>query len=85
MACKKGRDVIAFTNLRVLVMDVQCWLGNGCFSFIAFRNTWANSAESACNYNRDSETDWYSCNMWVVSNVQLDFRKGKADILLIQM
>lgn len=85
MAFKAGRDVVAFTNLRVLEMDVQGWSGaKVAYTSIPYGSIRAFSAESAGGWDRDSEIDLYTRNLWDLGKVELDFRKGKADILQIQ-
>jgi hypothetical protein len=86
MAFKTVRDIFAFTNLRVLVMDVQGWSGKKvAYTSLPYRSIRAFSAESAGDWDRDSEIDLYTRNLWDMGKLQLDFRKGKADILQIQM
>ena len=40
--------------------------------------------ESAGGWDRDSEVDVYTRNLWNLGKIGLDFRKGKADIISIQ-
>ena len=85
MAFKAGRDATFFTNLRVLIMDVQGWSGKKVeYTSIPYKSIRAFSAESAGSWDRDSEIKLYTRNLWTLSTVSLDFRKGKADIIMLQ-
>lgn len=79
MAFKTGRDVIVFTNLRVMEMDVQGWSGaKVAYTSLPYDQIRAFSAESAGEWDRDSEIDLYTRNLWDMGKFELDFRKGKA-------
>lgn len=85
MAFKAGRDATFFTNLRVLIMDVQGWSGQKVeYQSIPYKSIRAFSAESAGSWDRDSQIQLYTRNLWSLSKVSLDFRKGKADIIMLQ-
>lgn len=85
MAFKAGRDVTLFTNTRVMIIDVQGWSGKKVeYTSIPYDSIRAFSAESAGSWDRDSEVDIYTRNLWTMKKFGLDFRKGKADIISIQ-
>lgn len=54
------------------------------YTSIPYESIRAFSAESAGAWDRDSEVDLYTRNLWTMGKVRLDFRKGKADIIAIQ-
>lgn len=85
MAFKAGRDITLFTNLRIMILDVQGWSGQKIeYTSIPYSSIRAFKAESAGGWDRDSEIDVYTRNQWSMGKVELDFRKGKADIIAIQ-
>mmetsp|Transcript_22936 Transcript_22936/g.32043 ORF Transcript_22936/g.32043 Transcript_22936/m.32043 type:complete len:505 (+) Transcript_22936:3-1517(+) len=85
MAFKAGRDVTLFTNIRIMILDVQGWSGEKIqYTSIPYASIRAFSAESAGKWDRDSEVDIYTRNCWSLCKYALDFRKGKADIVAIQ-
>ena len=85
MAFKSGRDIHSFTNLRILKMDVQGLTGAKIeYTSIPYSSIRAFSAESAGGWDLDSELDIYTRNLWTMAKVSLDFRKGKADIIVLQ-
>lgn len=85
MAFKAGRDVTLFTNLRVMVLDVQGLMGCKIeYTSIPYRSICAYSVESAGVWDRDSELNLYTRNRWHIAKVEMDFRAGKTDIMQIQ-
>ena len=79
MAFNTGRDVIVFTNIRVIEIDVQGWSGKKvAYTSLPYDKIRAFSAESAGVYDRDSEIDLYTRNLWDLGKYELDFRQGKA-------
>ena len=85
MAFQSGRDIHSFTNLRVLKMDTQGFSGSRIeYTSLPYSSIRAFSAESAGGWDRDSELDLYTRNLWSMDKVSLDFRKGKADIVVLQ-
>jgi hypothetical protein len=85
MAFKGGRDVSIFTNLRVMILDVKGL--SGCkieYTSLPYRSIRAFSVESAGVWDRDSELNLYTRNLWDLAKVEMDFRSGKTDILQIQ-
>ncbi|CAB9500963.1 Pfam:DUF1696 [Seminavis robusta] len=85
LAFKAGRDATFFTNLRVMIMDVQGWSGKKVeYKSIPYKSIRAFSAESAGSWDRDSEIKLYTRNLWSLKKISLDFRKGKADIVMLQ-
>lgn len=85
MAFKAGRDLTLFTSLRIMIIDVQGWTGKKVeYTSVPYQSVRAFSAESAGGWDRDSEIDIYTRNLWNLAKVELDFRKGKADIISIQ-
>jgi len=85
MAFKAGRDVSIFTNLRVMVIDVQGLVGCKIeYKSIPYRSICAYSVESAGMWDRDSELNLYTRNRWHVAKLEMDFRSGKTDIMQIQ-
>jgi hypothetical protein len=85
MAFKAGRDVTVFTNLRMVVIDVQGWSGKKVeYTSIPYMSMRGFSAESAGGWDRDSEIDIYTRNLWTLAKSEQDFRKGKVDILVVQ-
>jgi hypothetical protein len=85
MAFKAGRDVSLFTNLRVMIIDVQGLVGCKVeYTSLPYRSICAYSVESAGVWDRDSELNLYTRNRWHVAKLELDFRSGKTDIMQIQ-
>ena len=85
MAFKAGRDVTVFTNLRMVVIDVQGLSGKKVeYTSIPYVSIRGFSAESAGGWDQDSEIDIYTRNLWTLAKFQQDFRKGKVDILVVQ-
>lgn len=85
MAFKAGRDVTLFTNLRVMIIDVQGLVGCKIeYTSIPYRSICAFSVESAGVWDRDSELNLYTRNRWHVAKIEMDFRSGKTDIMQIQ-
>lgn len=85
MAFKAGRDTTLFTSLRILIMDVQGWSGEKVeYTSIPYASIRAFSAESAGSWDRDAQVKVYTRNTWTMAQVDIDFRKGKADIIAIQ-
>jgi hypothetical protein len=84
MAFQAGRDLTLFTNLRVMVVDVQGMVGKRVsYRSIPLTSIRAFSVESAGSWDRDSELDIYTGNLWTLGKVEMDFRKGQVDILSI--
>lgn len=85
LAFKAGRDATFFTNLRVVAMDVKGLSGKKVeYKSIPYSSIVAFSAESAGSWDQDSEIALHTRNEWTMGETNLDFRKGKADIVLIQ-
>ena len=85
MAFKAGRDVSIFTNLRVMIIDVQGLVGCKVeYTSVPMRSITAYSVESAGIWDRDSELNLYTRNRWHVAKIDMDFRSGKTDIMQIQ-
>jgi len=85
MAFKAGRDTTAFTNLRILSIDVKGITGKRVqFTSIEYSRIISFATESAGDWDRDSELKIYTRNLWNLQKIKLDFRKGKADIVVIQ-
>lgn len=85
MAFKAGRDVSLFTNLRVMIIDVQGLVGCKIeYTSIPYRSIHAYSVESAGIWDRDSELNLYTRNRWDLAKIDMDFRSGKTDIMQIQ-
>ncbi|CAB9514297.1 Pfam:DUF1696 [Seminavis robusta] len=85
LAFKVGRDATLFTNLRVMIMDVQGWSGKKVeYKSIPYKSIRGFSAESAGSWDRDSEIKLYTRNLWDLQKLSLDFRKGKVDIVMLQ-
>lgn len=85
MAFKAGRDVSIFTNLRVMIIDVQGLVGCKIeYTSLPHRNICAYSVETAGIWDRDSELNLYTRNRWHVAKIEMDFRSGKTDIMQIQ-
>ena len=85
MAFKGGRDVTLFTNLRIMIIDVQGLVGCKIeYTSIPYRSVHAYSVESAGIWDRDSELNLYTRNRWTLAKVDMDFRSGKTDIMQIQ-
>ena len=85
MAFKAGRDVSLFTNLRVIIIDVQGLVGCKVeYTSVPYRSICAYSVETAGIWDRDSELNLYTRNRWHVAKLEMDFRQGKTDIIQIQ-
>ena len=85
MAFKAGRDITCFTNLRVIHCDTKGWSGKKVeYVSVPYQSIRAFKAESAGNWDRDSDVDLYTANHWTLSKFSMDFRKGKADIVAIK-
>jgi hypothetical protein len=85
MAFKGGRDITLFTNLRVLILDVQGLMGCKIeYTSLPYRSICAFSVESAGSWDRDSELNLYTRNRWHLAKVEMDFRSGQTDIMQIQ-
>jgi Bacterial PH domain len=84
MAFQAGRDLTLFTNLRVMVMDIQGMIGKRVsYRSIPFTSVRAFSVESSGSWDRDAELDLYTGNFWNMGKIEMDFRKGQVDILSI--
>jgi hypothetical protein len=85
MAFKAGRDVSLFTNLRIMRIDVQGLTGHKIeYTSIPYRSVRAWAVESAGKWDADSELHIYTRNRWHLAKFELDFRKGKTDIMQLQ-
>jgi hypothetical protein len=85
MAFKAGRDITCFTNKRVFIVDKKGWSGKKIkFCSVPYSSIRAFSAESAGSWDLDSTVKIYTKNTWNMAKLNLDFRKGKADIIAIQ-
>jgi len=85
MAFKAGRDVTLFTNIRIMIIDVQGLVGCKIeYTSLPYTSVHAYSVESAGMWDRDSELNLYTRNRWHLAKVEMDFRAGKTDIMQIQ-
>jgi hypothetical protein len=90
MAYKAGRDTTIFTTKRILIMDTKGMSGKKIeWVSIPYTSLRAFSCESAGGWgDKDSELKLYCKIYWYASNlgsvIDLDFRKGRADIVAIQ-
>jgi len=85
MAFKNRRDLVVFTNMRIIQADTKGMSGQKVeYISIPYQSVRCFSAESAGSWDRDSEIDLYTSNTWTLSKVSLDFRKGKTNIIAIQ-
>jgi len=85
MAFKAGRDVSLFTNLRVMVIDVQGLSGRKImYSSLPYRSIRGYAVTTAGQWDRDSEVTLYTRNRWHIARLELDFRAGKTDVMQIQ-
>jgi hypothetical protein len=85
MAFKAGRDVSIFTNLRVMIIDVQGLVGCKIeYTSIPYRSIHAYSVQTAGVWDMDSELTLYTRNRWHLAKKSMDFRSGKTDIMQIQ-
>lgn len=81
MAFKAGRDTSAFTNYRVILIDVQGITGHKVeYTSIPFKAIRAWSCETAGVWDTDTELTLYTKNRWHLCKTHMDFRTGKADI-----
>lgn len=86
MAFKAGRDITIFTNIRIMVIDVQGLVGKKIeYMSLPYTSVHAYSVESAGVWDRDSELNLYTRNRWDLAKIDMDFRSGKTDIMQIQM
>jgi len=84
MSFQAGRDLTLFTNLRVMIIDVQGMVGKRVsYRSIPLTSIRAFAVESAGSWDRDSELDLYTGNLWTMGKIQMDFRKGQVDTLSI--
>jgi len=85
MAFKSGRDIVLFTNARILDYDVRGLSGKKIkYTSVPYSSIRAFKVESAGSFDRDAELAIYTRNLWDLQKVSMDFRKGKADIIAIQ-
>lgn len=85
MAFKAGRDMSLFTNMRILIVDVQGWSGKKVeYKSLPYKHIRAFSVESAGGWDRDSEVELFTKNKWNLAQLPMDFRQGKVDIVVIQ-
>jgi hypothetical protein len=85
MAFKAGRDVCIFTNIRFMEIDVKGLSGKKIeYNSIPYKSIRAFAVESAGVWDRDNEVKIYTRNRWKMGKTNIDFRKGKADVLQIQ-
>mmetsp|Transcript_76414 Transcript_76414/g.115016 ORF Transcript_76414/g.115016 Transcript_76414/m.115016 type:complete len:757 (+) Transcript_76414:47-2317(+) len=84
MAFRAGRDLTLFTSMRIVIVDVQGWRSQKvCYTSVPYTSIRAFQCESAGGWDADSELDIYTRNMWTMKKLDLDFKKGKVDILAI--
>jgi hypothetical protein len=84
MAFKAGRDSTLFTNLRVVIIDVQGLIGTKVeYHSIPYKSIRAWSVETAGVWDQDTELNLYTRNRWSMAKIEMDFRTGKADIAQI--
>lgn len=84
MAFKAGRDLTLFTSLRIMIVDVQGLSGKRVsYRSIPYSSIRSFEVESAGSWDRDSELDIYTANLWNMEKIEMDFRKGQVDILSI--
>lgn len=88
-AFQVGRDLLAFTTKRVLIIDVQGWSGKRVeYTSIPYTSIRAFSTESAGSWDRDSEVKFCVKTYWwngrPGSTFKQDLRKGRADIVAMQ-
>ena len=85
MAFKAGRDIAIFTTLRFMEIDVQGLSGKKIeYVSIPYKSIRSFAVESAGTWDRDNEVKIYTRNHWKLGKTNIDFRKGKADVLMIQ-
>jgi len=85
MAFKAGRDVSLFTNLRVMVIDVQGLSGQKVMYFsLPYRAIRSYAVTTAGKWDLDSEVSLYTRNRWHIAKVELEFQAGKTDVMQIQ-
>lgn len=84
MAFKAGRDISIFTNLRIMLLDVQGLSGQKIeYTSIPLRTIRGFACETAGIWDTDSELKLRTKNRWHLAKLKLDFRTGKADIIQI--
>jgi hypothetical protein len=85
LAFKAGRDTTVFTDKRLLLMDVQGILGKKiAFLTLKWSTISAFAVQTAGQYfDRDTEMKLYT-NLMNRSVIRQDFRKSRADVMLIQ-
>lgn len=85
MAFKAGRDVSLFTNLRVMVIDVQGLAGcKILYTSLPYRSIRSFSVCTAGQWDRDSEIVLYTRNRWHIAKLELEFSSGRTDVMQIQ-
>ena len=85
MAFQAGRDIVIFTNLRVMDYDIRGLSGKKLkLTSIPYSSIRAFKVESAGMWDRDAELDLYTRNLWDMGKISMDFRNGKADIIALQ-
>mmetsp|Transcript_3586 Transcript_3586/g.9306 ORF Transcript_3586/g.9306 Transcript_3586/m.9306 type:complete len:525 (+) Transcript_3586:878-2452(+) len=85
MAFKSGDNCVAFTSSRVLVIDVEALSRKKTkFTSIPYWHIIAFSAQSSGEWNKDSQLQLYTRNLWDLKTFALDLKKGRADIGKIQ-
>jgi hypothetical protein len=84
MAFKAGRDVTLFTNLRILLIDVQGLTGQKVeYNSIPYKAIRAWSVETAGVWDTDTELKIHTKNRWHMAKLDIDFRTGRCDIAQI--
>jgi len=85
MAFQAGKDLTVFTTRRVFLIDFQTMSKTKVkYTSVPYSSICAFSAESAGGWDRDSQVYFHTRNLWDMRTFALDFRKGKADIVVIQ-
>lgn len=89
LAFKSGRDMVAFTTKRALLVDVQGFSGKKVeWKSVPYSSIRAFSVESAGSWDRDAEFNVFCKTYWIEGNpgsvIKQDLRKGRADIIAIQ-
>ena len=84
MAFKCGRDMVIFTSKAILYIDRKGITGKKTeFQNIPYSNIVNFTTASAGTFDRDSELNLEFATPWL-TQINQDFRSGKADIIAIQ-
>jgi Bacterial PH domain len=85
LAFKAGRDVTLFTSRRILMVDTEGWSGDKIvYRSVPYDNIRAFAAKSGGSWDRDAEVFIFTRNQWSMNKLNIDFTKGRADIITIQ-